>query len=115
MLRPNTKSDIMIVVGGNIYNTGLFLDDFMKTFGTERSATSMIGSLKCGVLFLAGPIAANLVNSVGCRVIIIAGSIISATSIILSGVAPNIATLYATNGFLAGIIVPFPFPSLTSH
>ena len=115
MLIPNSKSDIMIVVGGNIYNTGLFLDDFMKTFGTERSATSMIGSLKWGVLFLAGPIAANLVNSVGCRVIITAGSIISATSIILSGVAPNIATLYATNGFLAGIIVPFPFPSLTSH
>ena len=104
MLRPNTKSDIMIVVGGNIYNTGLFLDDFMKTFGTERSATSMIGSLKCGVLFLAGPIAANLVNSVGWRVIIIAGSIFSATSIILSGVSPNIATLFITNGFLAGTI-----------
>ena len=69
MLLPNSKSDIMIVVGGNIYNTGLFLDDFMKTFGTERSATSMIGSLKCGVLFLAGPIAANLVNHVGWRVI----------------------------------------------
>ena len=99
-----TKSEIVIVVGGNMYTPGLFLGGLMETFDTERTTTSMIGSLQIGVLFLVGPIAADLVNRVGCRVVIIAGSIISATSIIMSGVAPNIATLFITNGFFAGNI-----------
>ena len=97
-----TKSENTLLVGGNIYTSGLFLGGLMETFDTTRSATSMIGSLKLGFLFLFGPISAALVNRVGCRVAIIAGSIISATSIIISGVAPNFATLFITNGFLAG-------------
>lgn len=74
----------------------------METFGTTPSATSMIGSLQIGVMFLVGPIVAGLVNRVGCRVIAIAGSIIAATSIIISGLAPNFATLLLTNGVFSG-------------
>ena len=80
----------------------MFLGNIMETFGTSRSATSMIGSIQIGVTYLVGPIAADLVNRFGCRVIAIAGSIISATSIIISGVAPNIATLFLTTGFFTG-------------
>ena len=80
----------------------MFLDNIMETFGTSRSATSMIGSIEMGVTYLVGPIAADLVNRFGCRVTVIAGSIISATSGIISGVAPNFATLFITKGFFTG-------------
>ena len=74
----------------------------METFDTNRSVTSMIGSIQIGAACFVGPFAAVLVNRFGCRVIAIAGSIISATSIILSGLAPNITTLFITAGFFTG-------------
>ena len=80
----------------------MFLGEFMKTFNTSRSATSMIGSIQIGVTHFVGPIAAVLVDRYGCRVIAIAGSVISAASIIISGVAPNIATLFLTAGLFTG-------------
>ena len=97
-----TNSEYVFVVFGICYTFGMFLGNIMETFGTSRSATSMIGSIQIGVTYLVGPIAADLVNRFGCRVIAIAGSIISATSIIISGVAPNIATLFITTGFFTG-------------
>ena len=97
-----TKSDYAVLVYGICYTFGMFLGEFMETFGTSRSATSMIGSIQIGVTKLMGPIAADLVNRFGCRSIAIAGSIISATSIIISVLAPNIATLYLTTGFFTG-------------
>ena len=80
----------------------MFLYEFMETFGTSRSTTSMIGSIQIGATHFMGPIAAALVNRFGCRVIVTVGSIISAASIICSGLAPNIATLFITAGFLTG-------------
>ena len=97
-----TNSEYVFVVFGICYTFGMFLGNIMETFGTSRSATSMIGSIQIGVTYLVGPIAADLVNRFGCRVIAITGSIISATSIIISGVAPNIATLFITTGFFTG-------------
>ena len=80
----------------------MFLSEFMETFGTSRSVTSMIGSIQLGAASFVGPFAAVLVHRFGCRVIAIAGSLISATSIILSGLAPNITTLFITAGFFTG-------------
>ena len=80
----------------------MFLGDFMETFGTTRSATSMIASTQMGVTNIVGPIAAYLVKRFGCREIAIAGSTIAATSIIVSGAAPNLATLYITAGLFTG-------------
>ena len=97
-----TNSEYVFVVFGICYTFGMFLGNIMETFGTSRSATSMIGSIQIGVTYLVGPVAADLVNMFGCRVIVIAGSIISATSIIISAIAPNIATLFITTGFFTG-------------
>ena len=85
----------------------MFLGEFMETFRSTRSATSMIASIQMGVTLLVGPIAANLVGRFGCREISIAGSIIAAMSIIISGVAPNITTLYITAGFFTGNLYNF--------
>ena len=74
----------------------------MEAFGTSRFTTSMIASIQFGIMHIMGPIAAGLVTRFGCRVVAIVGSIISATSIIISGVAPNIATLFLTTGFFTG-------------
>ena len=91
-----------LVVFGITYTFGMFLGEFMKTFDSTRTTTSMIASIQMGVTFFVGPIAAYLVRRFSCREIAIAGSIIAATSIIISGVAPNIATLYITAGFFTG-------------
>ena len=80
----------------------MFLGEFMEIFGTTRSTTSMIASIQMGVTFFVGPIVADLVKKFGCRKVAISGSIIAATSIIISGAAPNIATLYISAGFFTG-------------
>ena len=90
-------SQYLIVVGGIIYTPGLYLGDFIDTFGTSRSATSIIGSLQIGVMFLVGPIVAGLVNRVGCRVIAIAGSIIAAVlgAVAVLSAFPSVGLLVA--------------------
>ena len=92
----------MHAVWGIAYTNGMFLGMFMETFGTNRATTSLIGSIQMGSTYAVGPIAADLVSRFGCLPIAISGSIIAATSIILSGVAPNLVTLYITAGFFAG-------------
>ena len=62
----------------------------------------MIGSIQIGVTHLMGPIAASLVDKFGCRMVAITGFAISAASIALGGIAPNIATMYITTGFFTG-------------
>ena len=74
----------------------------MDTFGTGRSSSSMIGSIQIGTAHLAGPIVADLVKKFGCRASVISGSVISATSLLISGIAANIATLTLTAGFMTG-------------
>ena len=92
------------VVFGIQFTFGMFLGELMKTFGTSRATTSMIASIQMGVTLFVGPIAADLVQKYGCRKIAIAGSIIAATSTIISGAAPNIATLYITAGCFTGYL-----------
>ena len=94
--------DYIIIVGGLFYTFGIFLVDIMDTFGAGRSISSMIGSIQVGTAHLAGPIVADLVNKFGCRASVISGSVISATSLLISGMAPNIATLTVTAGFMTG-------------
>ena len=72
-----------------VYTFGIFLVDIMDTFGTSRATSSMIGSIQVGTSHLAGPIVADLVHKFGCRAIIISGSVVSATGLLLSGMAPN--------------------------
>ena len=96
------NQEYVFVVWGIDHTFGMFLGEFMETFGTTRPTTSMIASIQMGVTYFVGPVAANLVNRFGCCEIAIAGSIIAATSMIISGAAPNIATLYITAGFLTG-------------
>ena len=84
------------------YTSGIFLVEFMDTFGTSRSTASLIGSIQVGIAHLMGPIAADLVDRFGCRAIAISGSVISASGLIMSGMAPNIATLIITAGFMTG-------------
>ena len=76
----------------------------MEAFGTNRAATSMIGSIQMGATYCVGPIAANLADRFGCRATAISGSVIAATSIIISGIAPGVETLYVTAGFFTGSV-----------
>ena len=75
---------------------------FMEAFGTNRATTSIIGSIQMGATYCVGPIAADLADRFGCRETAVSGSIIAATSIIISGIAPSVGTLYVTAGFFTG-------------
>ena len=90
---------------GIIYTFGIFLSEFMETFGTDQAVTST----QMGVLYLVGPIGAYLVDKVGCCKTAITGSILASTGLIISGVSPNFATLCSTAGFLSGIFCDIVF------
>ena len=78
----------------------------MEEFGTSYSYTSGVYSLQMGCLSCVGPIGAALVKKFGCRITVIAGCITSATGLIISGFAQNIATLYLTAGCCVGNSCP---------
>ena len=102
-----TESEFVIAVWGIDYTFGMFLGEFMETFSTNRTSTSMVASIQMGVTLFVGPVVADLVDKYGCRASAIAGSIIAATNIIISGAAPNIAILYITAGFFTGNLSNF--------
>ena len=49
-----------LVLGVN-QSFGIFLGEFMETFGTEHGTTSMVQSIQTGLIDVTGPLAAYLV------------------------------------------------------
>ena len=94
---------------GIIYTFGIFLSEFMETFGTDQAVTSIVSSTQMGVLYLVGPIGAYLVDKVGCCKTAITGSVLASTGLIISGLSPNLLTLCSTAGFLSGIFCDIVF------
>ena len=82
--------------------SGLFLAEYMETFGTDHSVTSMVSSTQMMVGLLVGPIAAQLIDRFGCRKTAITGTILATTGLVTSGMAPNFAILWITSGLLTG-------------
>ena len=91
-----------VLVFGLSHTVGLFLGEFMETFGTDRFVTSMVLSTQMMVLYMVGPVAAVLIDRFGCVKTAITGSILAAIGLVISGVAPNFATLWISSGFVTG-------------
>ena len=91
------------------YTFGIFLGEFMETFGTDKAVTSMVSSTQIGVIHLVDPVSAYLIDRFGCCKTSILGSVLAATGLITSGMAPNFAILYTTAGFLTGIVCDIIF------
>ena len=89
-------------VYGIDYSFGIFLGEFMMTFGTGRATASMVASTQMGMLLCIGPISAYLVEKFGCRKIVIVGSILAASGLMISGVAANLISLCITAGIMTG-------------
>ena len=92
----------MLLVYGIDYSFGIFLGEFMDTFGTGRATTSMVASTQMGLILGSGPLAANLVEKFDCRRIVSVGSILAACGLMISSTATNLVYLYVTAGFVTG-------------
>ncbi|XP_065343615.1 monocarboxylate transporter 12-B [Cloeon dipterum] len=93
---------IHIVADGVTYSFGLFIDEFIKYFGTGSGETAWIASILVGVTLCSGPITSSLVNKYGCRPVTIAGAILSSFCLGISIYAPSVAVLYLTIGLGTG-------------
>ena len=90
-----------LVLGVN-QSFGVFLGEFMETFGTEHGTTSMVQSIQTGLIDVTGPLAAYLVEQFGCRSVAIVGSILAACGLMISSIVPSIASLFITAGIVTG-------------
>ena len=90
-----------LVLGVN-QSFGVFLGEFMETFGTEHGTTSMVQSTQIGLMLVVGPLAAYLVEHFSCRGVAIVGSIVAACGLMISSIVPNIVSLFITAGFVTG-------------
>ena len=99
----------MGLVYGIDYSFGVFLGEFMETFGTEHVTTSMVQSTQMGLIFVAGPLAAYLVEVFSCRCVAILGSILAAFGLMISSIVPNIISLFFTAGIMTGNFTVFSF------
>jgi len=91
-----------IIVDGIGYSFGIFLPEFVRTFGESRSKVSLIGSLLCGTYLCAGPIVSGLTNKFGCRPVAMTGSVIATIAFVLATFSPNIEILILTYGVMGG-------------
>ncbi|KAH8398001.1 hypothetical protein KR222_009387 [Zaprionus bogoriensis] len=94
---------IHIVTDGMTYSFGMFYNEFLTYFNEGKGYTAWIASIMVGVTFSSGPISSSFVNRYGCRAVTIAGAILSASCIIASIFAQNVATLIVTIGFGTGL------------
>ena len=101
----------MGLVFGVTLSFGIFLGEFMETFGTEHGTTSMVQSTQRGVVNVVGPLAAYLVEQFGCRSVAIVGSILAACGLMISSFVPNIVSLFITAGIVTGNYTVFLFDS----
>ena len=92
----------MGLVYGIDYSFGVFLGEFMETFGTEHVTTSMVQSTQMGLILVAGPLAAYLVEQFSCRSVAIVGSILAACGLMISSIVPDIVSLFITAGIVTG-------------
>ena len=93
------------------YSFGIFLGEFMETFGTEPGTTSMVQSTQMGLVYVAGPLAAYLVEVFGCKGVAFVGSILAASGFMISSIVPNFVSLFITAGFVTGNYTVFSFNS----
>ena len=92
----------MYLVYGVNYAFGVFLGEFMETFGTEHATASMVQSTQMGLMLVTGPLAAYLVGQFSCRGVAIVGSILAACGLMISSIVPSIASLFITAGIVTG-------------
>ncbi len=91
-----------LVLDGIAYTFGVLLEPLVKSFDSNRSMISWVGSLLCGVYLMSGPIVGGLVNKFGCRPVCIAGSVIACLGLALSTFSPNVPVLMLTYGVIGG-------------
>ena len=92
----------MGLVLGVSQSFGIFLGEFMETFGTDHGTTTMVQSIQWGLIYIVGPLAAYLLGQFSCRGVAIVGSILAAFGLMISSIVPNIVSLFITAGFVTG-------------
>ena len=91
-----------MILDGISYTFGVLLEPLVRSFDSNRSTVSLVGSLLVGVYLTSGPIVGGLVNKYGCRPVCIGGAFVSCLGLALSTLSTNVATLMFTYGVVGG-------------
>lgn len=92
----------MQVCLGLLFSLGILYVELLKTFGTNRSLTSLVQSLPLGLAYILGLIVGPLIQKFGLRVSIFCGGILTATGFIASSFMNNIYAIIVLVGGVSG-------------
>lgn len=92
----------MQVCLGLLFSLGILYVELLKTFGTDRSLTSLVQSLPLGLAYILGLIVGPLIQKLGLRVSIFCGGLLTATGFIASSFMNNIYAIIVLVGGVTG-------------
>jgi len=94
---------VQFFVLGTMNNYGILFTELLDEFQESKGATSWVGSITYGLMFMSGPIATSLCERLGCRTVGIIGGVIGAIGTLLASFSNSIFKMYLTEGFLFGV------------
>ncbi|XP_059162386.1 monocarboxylate transporter 12-B-like [Physella acuta] len=92
-----------VLVGGFARSEGLFFLQYQERFHSSAQLTAWPSSLMSTVNFFMGPLCGAFVNRYSVRTALILAILLSSTSYILNGFAPNVYFLFFSSALLGGL------------
>jgi OFA family oxalate/formate antiporter-like MFS transporter len=88
---------------GAVYAWSVFLNPLREHFGASQIEVSLTFTITLAVLGVTAGFGGNLQRRIGPRATASLAGLLYGVGVFLSGIAPNLATLYLTHGLLGGI------------
>jgi len=88
---------------GAVYGWSVFLNPLREEFGASKPEANLTFTITLAVLGVTAGFGGNLQRRIGPRATATLAGILYGSGVILSGFAPNLATIYLTYGVLGGV------------
>jgi OFA family oxalate/formate antiporter-like MFS transporter len=88
---------------GAVYGWSVFLNPLREQFGASKPEANLTFTITLAVLGVTAGFGGNLQRRIGPRATATLAGILYGSGVVLSGFAPNLATIYLTYGVLGGI------------
>jgi OFA family oxalate/formate antiporter-like MFS transporter len=88
---------------GSVYGWSVFLNPLQDAFGASRTAVNLTFTITLAVLGLTAGFGGSLQRRIGARATATLAGVLYGLGTILSGLAPNLPTLYVAHGVMGGI------------
>lgn len=87
---------------GSVYGWSVFLNPLQDAFGASRTAVNLTFTITLAVLGLTAGFGGSLQRRIGARATATLAGVLYGLGTILSGLAPNLPTLYVAHGVMGG-------------